>query len=88
MTAHRLNSAEAAVIRRSTEGVRTHDMTGGWRVIVAKHGEHHATWYYHINDDARIASALESEAQRRLAMWEARAALGNGESPADTKARG
>jgi hypothetical protein len=50
-------------------------MTGGWRVIVAKHGEHHATWYYHINDDKRISAALEREAHRRFAMWEARAAL-------------
>lgn len=88
MTAHRLNSAEAAVIRRSTDGVCTHDMTGGWRVIVAKNGEHHATWYYHINDDARVAAALEREAQRRFAMWEARYALGKAESPANTKAGG
>lgn len=68
-------SAERAVIDRSAEGVRTHDMTGGWRVIVAKHGERHATWYYHVNDDARIAVALEREAHRRMAVWEARAAL-------------
>lgn len=75
MTARRLNSAEAAVIRRSIDGVRTHDMTGGWRVIVAKHGEHHATWYYHVNDDPRIAVALGREATRRLDIWKARAAL-------------
>lgn len=75
MNTYRLNSAEAAVVRRSDDGVRAHDMTGGWRVIVAKHGEHHATWYYHINDDKRISAALEREAHRRFAMWEARAAL-------------
>lgn len=64
-----MKSAERAAIDRSREGVHTHDMTGGWRVIVAKHGERHATWYYHINDDKRIAIALECEAHRRLAMW-------------------
>lgn len=68
-------SADRAVIDRSAEGVRTHDMTGGWRVIVAKHGEHHATWYYHVADDARIAVALEREAYRRLSVWQYRAAL-------------
>lgn len=75
MSVHRLNSAEAAVVRISEDGVRTHDMTSGWRVIVAKHGEHHAAWYYHVNDDTRIAVALEREANRRLAVWQARAAL-------------
>lgn len=62
-------SAEQAITDRSRDGVHTHDMTGGWRVVVAKHGDHHATWYYHINDDERIGVALEREAHRRLAVW-------------------
>lgn len=64
-------SAEQAITDRSRDGVHTHDMTGGWRVVVAKHGDHHATWYYHINDDERIGVALEREAHRRLAAQHA-----------------
>lgn len=71
-----MKSAERAIIDQSGEGVRVHDMTGGWRVVVAKHGEHHATWYYHINDDKRLAGALEREAHRRLAMWKHAERLG------------
>lgn len=65
-------SAEAAFIARSADGVTDHDMGTGWRVIVARRGERCATWYYHVNDDARLPQALMRDAQRRLAMWEDR----------------
>lgn len=68
-------SAERAAIDCSPEGVRIHDMNGGWRVIIAKHGDDHATWYYHVNDDARIAVALQREAHRRFGIWKAKATL-------------
>lgn len=66
-----MKSAEQAIVGRSPDGVRSHDMGTGWHVIVAKRGEKHATWYFHSNDDPRIAAALEREAHRRFAMWEA-----------------
>lgn len=62
-------SAEAAVIARADDGVSDHEMTSGWRVIVARRGERSATWYYHSNDDARHRSALRAEAERRYFMW-------------------
>lgn len=62
-------TAEQAIISRSPDGVREHDMGTGWTVIVAKSGEKHATWYYHNADDPRIGQALRKEADRRYAMW-------------------
>lgn len=44
-------------------------MGTGWRVIVAKHGERSATWYYHVNDDKRLPGALMREAERRFSHW-------------------
>lgn len=67
-------SAEQAIVARSQDGVREHDMGTGWHVIVAKLGERHATWYFHANDDRRIAFALRREAERRFAAWSAREA--------------
>jgi hypothetical protein len=62
-------SAEQAVISRSPDGVSDHEMTSGWRVIVARKGERCATWYYHSNDDKRLPSALRIEAERRFTAW-------------------
>ena len=65
-----IDSAEASVIARSEDGVRVHAMTGNWRVIVAKRGERHASWYFNVLDDPRIAEALMLDAYRRLSIWE------------------
>ena len=57
-------SAEQSVVRRSPDGITTHEMPGGWRVIVARLGEAYQAWYYHGNDDPRIVASCESAATR------------------------
>lgn len=68
----RAQSAEAVVVSRAPDGVSDHEMTSGWRVIVARCGERCATWYYHTNDDSRHRVALKAEAERRFHMWASR----------------
>ena len=46
-------TADEAVRSRSPVGVTDHEMTSGWRVIVARHEHQSRTWYYHQNDDWR-----------------------------------
>ena len=67
-----IDSAEEDVVRRAVPGVTVHSMTGNWRVIVAKHGEHTATWYFNVLDDPHIAELLKREAHRRLAAWQSK----------------
>jgi hypothetical protein len=55
-------SADASVKERSPLGVSEHDMTPGWRVIVARRIDQARTWYFHINDDKRLAAALRRQA--------------------------
>lgn len=62
-------SLASYVSAMSPSGISDHNMSGGWRVIVAKHGEHIANWYYHTGDSPRIKIALRYEAERRLMMW-------------------
>lgn len=63
-------SAEETIIAGSPNGIRVHDMGTGWHVIIAKHGERHATWYYHVDDDKRLPAALMREAERRFYHWQ------------------
>lgn len=64
-------TAEQEAIANSDDGLSDHEMTSGWRVIVARLGAKCATWYYHQNDDGRHKAALWAEAERRLNMWRA-----------------
>jgi len=65
-------AAEKAIVARSTNGVTEHNMGTGWHVIVAKHNDLCATWYYHTNDDPRIRDALKRDAERRFYLWRSR----------------
>lgn len=60
-------SADEAVKDRTAPGtIAEHDMGTGWRVIVAQRPDGHGrTWYFHNNDDARLAEAL----RRNAAEW-------------------
>jgi len=57
-------SADAAVRSRAPLGVSEHAMTGAWRVIVARTHSAARTYYFHENDDSRIAAALRTAAER------------------------
>ena len=60
--------AEHAAIARVATGVHDVEMTGAWRVIIARRADGHArTWYYHRNDDARLPVALRKQADEWLA---------------------
>lgn len=65
-------SAEQAAVRRAPDGVSMQDMTGSWRIVIARKGDRVATWYHHASDDPRIIAAQIREAERRMAMWVAR----------------
>ena len=51
-------SAEDAAISRAPEGVSEQEMTGAWRVLIAKHGTKHRARYYHTGNDKRSIEAL------------------------------
>ena len=65
-------SFEETIVAQSKDGLSEHDMGTGWNVIVAKHGNLCATWYYHTNDDPRIRVALRRDAERRVNLWQMR----------------
>lgn len=56
-------TADQAAISRSPLGVTEHDMTPGWRVIVARRADISRTFYHHVNDDKRLIEALRQAAQ-------------------------
>lgn len=56
-------TAEQSVIARSPFGISDHAMPGAWRVIVARREDGARTWYYHTNDDPRIAASLRRYAE-------------------------
>lgn len=59
--------AERAAIARVAAGVHGVEMTGAWRVIIARTASGHArTWYYHQNDDARLPEYLRRQAREWL----------------------
>ena len=64
--AQQFQSAEEAAISRADQGISEHDMPGGWRVLIARKGEKASTWYFHTNDDKRLAEALRKCAWRWL----------------------
>lgn len=65
-------SADDAVRGRAPEGISTHDMPGGWKVLVAKCGERSRTWYYAVGSDPRYIRSLEIGAQRWKAHYDGR----------------
>lgn len=68
-------SMEDVVIARATpNAVTEHDMTGSWRVIVARYAGASRTWYYHTNDDPRFPAVLRRNAHDWLELERGRQA--------------
>lgn len=60
---------EQSVRAKASDGVTEHDLSGGWRVIVARCGERIATWYHHRDDDKRLIAGQRAAARRRSESW-------------------
>jgi hypothetical protein len=47
---------------RSPDGITTHEMSEGWRMIICRHQDYYQAIYYHVDDSPKLRAACESDA--------------------------